>query len=135
MERAKLRGLWLELFGQFPHPRLRREVLVPILAYRLQEKAMGGLKPAIAKRLRAIAEEHTAGKAPTGNTMLSPKVGTRVVREWKGRLHEVAVLANGFEYDGEIYRSLSEIARGITGTRWSGPAFFGLKNRPPKRAA
>ncbi|HEY1649016.1 MAG TPA: DUF2924 domain-containing protein [Terracidiphilus sp.] len=135
MERSKLRELWLELFGQLPHLRLRREVLVPILAYRLQEKVLGGLKPATAKRLRVIAEQSTAGKEPTRNAMLHPTVGTRIVREWRGRLHEVAVLKNGFEYDGEIYRSLSEIARGITGTRWSGPAFFGLKNRSPKRAA
>ena len=135
MERAKLRELWLELFGQLPHPRLRREVLIPILAYRLQEKALGGLKPATAKRLRGIAEECTAGKEPAQNALFRPRVGTRIVREWQGRLHEVSVLASGLEYNGKSYRSLSEIARQITGTRWSGPAFFGLKNRPSRKAA
>ena len=66
---------------------------------------------------------------------IRPKPGTRFVREWQGKLHEVAVLADGYEYNDRIYRSLSEIARYITGTRWSGPAFFGLRRRGQKKAA
>ncbi len=108
---------------------------MPILAYRLQEKALGGLKPSTAKRLRALAEEPMNGKKSADSPMLRPKSGTRFVREWQGQLHEVSVLDTGLEYNGHTYRSLSEIAREITGTRWSGPAFFGLRKREARRAA
>jgi hypothetical protein len=135
MERAALRELWRELFGKLPHPRLRRELLVPILAYRLQEKVLGGLKQSTAKRLKTLAEEFMNGKRPVSNPVAHPKAGTRFVREWQGQLHEVAVLDQGLEYKGHNYRSLSEIAREITGTRWSGPAFFGLRKRDSRRAA
>jgi hypothetical protein len=135
MDRTALRNLWQESFGSLPHPRLRREILIRILAYRMQEKALGGLKPSTARRLRAIAEQVLGGKKPCGVPTLRAKAGTRIVREWHGKLHEVAVLENGFEYNGDVYRSLSEIARLITGTRWSGPAFFGLKKRDARRAA
>jgi len=135
MERSALQKLWLELFGKLPNPKLRRELLVPILAYRLQEKAFGGLKPSTAKRLKAVAEEFANGKKPAGSPSLRTKTGTRFIREWQGQLHEVAVLDKGLEYKGRTYRSLSEIAREITGTRWSGPAFFGLKKRDARRAA
>jgi hypothetical protein len=135
MERTALQELWRELFGKLPHPKLRRELLIPILAYRLQEKALGGLKPSTAKRLKALAEEFRNGKKPTNNPAVRPKAGTRFVREWQGKLHEVAVLDKSLEYNGHTYHSLSEIAREITGTRWSGPAFFGLKKREARRAA
>jgi hypothetical protein len=135
MHRTALQDLWLELFANRPHPRLRREILIPILAYRLQEKALGGLKPSTAKRLKALAEEMMSGTKRAQSPGAQLRAGTRIVREWKGRLHEVAVLEDGCEYNGRTYRSLSEIAREITGTRWSGPAFFGLKKRQSKRAA
>jgi hypothetical protein len=135
MGRAGLLNLWQELFGRLPNPRLRRELLVPILAYRLQEKALGGLKPSTAKRLKAMAEEVLSGTQSACSPMSRPKAGTRFVREWQGQLHEVAVLSKGLEYNGQTYRSLSEIAREITGTRWSGPAFFGLKKRESRRPA
>jgi hypothetical protein len=135
MSRKALQAFWLELFDKPPHPKLRREILIPILAYRLQEKALGGLKPATVKRLRTFAEEFACGKKSTHAPAVRSSLGMRLVREWRGRLHEVAVQDNCFEYDGRTFRSLSEIAREITGTRWSGPAFFGLKKRPSKRAA
>jgi hypothetical protein len=134
-KRTELRAIWQGLFGELPHQKLRREILVPILAYRLQEKALGGLKPSIAKRLRALDENIATGKITTAVTLTQPRPGTRMVREWQGRLHEVAVVDGGFEYSGSRYKSLSEIAREITGTRWSGPAFFGLKKRPSRKAA
>lgn len=133
MSRKAIQALWADLFGKAPSPSLRREVLVPILAYRLQEVAFGGLKPASEKRLRALAQngsEH--GQEAPG---LRPKPGTRFVREWQGKLHEVAVLADGYECNDRTYRSLSEIARYITGTRWSGPAFFGLRRRVQEKVA
>ncbi len=127
-ERKDLLDLWLELFGKPAHPRLRREILVPILAYRMQEKAFGGLKPSTCKRLRRLAEEVTASpRSSPASVRMKP--GTRIVREWQGQLHEVSVLDSGFEYQGNRFRSLSEIAGRITGTRWSGPLFFGLKKR------
>jgi hypothetical protein len=128
LDRKNLLGLWLELFGRPAHPRLRREILVPVLAYRMQEKAFGGLKPSTCKRLRRLAEEFATNTKPSA---ASPRLkpGTRIVREWQGQLHEVSVLDSGFEYQGNRFRSLSEIAGRITGTRWSGPLFFGLKKR------
>src|SRR5260370_2534063 len=111
MNRATLRALWQELFGQLPHKRLRRELLVPILAYRLQEKALGGLKPSIARRLRALAEDISTGKKPALVGPIQPRTGTRMVREWQGRLPEVAVVGGGVEYGGKRYRRLSEIMR------------------------
>jgi Protein of unknown function (DUF2924) len=135
MKTGDLRELWAKLFGEFPHPKLRRELLIPILAYRLQEKALGGLKPSVLRRLQAITAELGGGKRNTASRCLGPRPGTRMVRQWQGKLHEVVVLESGFMYDGQKYRSLSEIARDITGTRWSGPAFFGLKKRRSEEAA
>jgi hypothetical protein len=135
LDRTALRELWREVFGNIPHPGLRREILIPILAYRLQERAHGGLKPSAQKRLKALAEDFINGKKPGNGATVQPRAGTRVVREWQGKLHEVAVLENGFEYNGRTYRSLSKIAREITGTRWSGPAFFGMRKRESRRAA
>jgi len=107
-------------------------MLVPILAYRMQEKALGGLKPSTCKRLRRLAEEFAISSNSLPAPSLRMKAGTRIVREWQGQLHEVSVLDSGFEYLGQRFRSLSEIARQVTGTRWSGPLFFGLKKRSEK---
>ena len=135
LSRPALHEQWHALFGSQPHPKLRREILIPILAYRLQEKALGGLKPSTARRLRAVAEEIGGGKKIASNRSSGPRPGTRMVRQWQGKLHEVIVLESGFTYDGKKYKSLSEIARAITGTRWSGPAFFGLKKQKAEVAA
>jgi hypothetical protein len=135
LETCELRKLWRELFQNPPHPKLRRELLIPILAYRLQEKALGGMKPSIARRLRTIADELASGRRNPRNSQLAPRPGTRMVRQWQGKLHEVVTLESGYSYEGQKYTSLSEIARAITGTRWSGPAFFGLKKRRTEEAA
>jgi hypothetical protein len=135
LETSQLRKIWHDLFQNPPHPKLRRELMIPILAYRLQEKAFGGLKPSTARRLRAIADEVREGKKPASAQCLGPRPGTRMVRQWQGKLHEVITLESGFMYDGGKFRSLSEIARAITGARWSGPAFFGLKKRKTEEAA
>src|SRR5580700_60078 len=84
MKREALRGLWKELFGGLPNQKLRREILIPILAYRLQERALGGLKPAIARRLRSIAEEISSGNAPAPSSAGSLKPGARIIPEWQG---------------------------------------------------
>ena len=128
MKRKELLSLWRDLFDRMPCPALRRKTLIPILAYRIQEKAFGGLKESTVRKLRALADESVAGETPAQKS-LRPKIGTRYVREHAGKLHEVTVLESGYEYEGTTYRSLSEIACAITCTKWSGPAFFGLKRR------
>jgi hypothetical protein len=98
--------------------------MLPVLAFRVQELAHGGLKPETEAKLRAA----TASEPPGQNhTKPRFKAGTRLVREWNGKGHEVLITADGFEYLGETYKSLSLIACRITGTHWSGPAFFGTK--------
>jgi hypothetical protein len=129
--RQQLLDLWLKLHGRAAPPGIRRELMVPFLAYRIQEKAYGGLKTATRSKLLRIAR--ALEKAPSATEWLTkPKIkpGTRVVREWRGETHEVVVTESGYEYRGTSYRSLSELARKITGARWSGPAFFGLNNTP-----
>jgi hypothetical protein len=99
--------------------------MLPILAFRIQELAHGGLIPETKAKLREI----TASLSHTRQNDNRPrfKAGTRLVREWKGKVHEVLIVADGFEYFGETYKSLSPIACRITGTHWSGPAFFGTR--------
>ena len=99
--------------------------MLPILAFRLQELAHGGLKPETIARLREI--ELSLNPKGQNDARQRFKAGTRLVREWKGKVHEVVITAGGFEYQGETYKSLSPIACRITGTHWSGPAFFGTK--------
>jgi hypothetical protein len=123
MDHKALQQHWRDLIGREPSPGMRRNHMIPILAYRAQEKAFGGLKESTVRLLRELA----GGSASEAQPSYRPKTGTRYVREHNGKLHEVTVLDDGFEYDGENYRSLSEIAKAITGTKWSGPAFFGLK--------
>jgi hypothetical protein len=127
MDYKELQRQWRELIGREPSPGMRRAHMVPILAYRAQEKAFGGLKESTARMLRELA----LGIASEAQPVYRPKAGTRYVREHNGKLHEVTVVDDGFEYQGERYRSLSEIAKAITGTKWSGPAFFGLKRKTP----
>lgn len=128
-EMADLRVLWRDLYGSEP-PRHNRAFLVKRLAYRIQELAYGGLSAQTVRRLDALADEEEArvsGKRPRRRPSDQLVAGTRLVREWDGVEHGVTVLADGFEFQGRRYRSLSAIARAITGTRWNGPLFFGLR--------
>jgi|SRR5579862_1218387 len=132
LSRQQLLDLWHKLYGRNAPPGIRRELMVPFLAYRLQEKAYGGLKPATRTKLLRIA--HALEKAPSSNQLIVQpgiKPGTRIFRQWRGESHEVLVTESGYEYRGAKYESLSGIARKITGTRWSGPVFFGLKQGSP----
>jgi hypothetical protein len=128
--RQQLLDLWLKLYGRTAPPGIRRELMVPFLAYRMQEKAYGGLKPATRAQLLRIARA-LENATSTTEWLSKPKIkpGTRILRQWRGETHEIMVTESGYEYRAASYRSLSEIARKITGTRWSGPAFFGLKNK------
>ena len=125
-----LKQQWRELFAAEPPPYNRR-FLESRLAYRIQELAYGGLRPETVQRLEALGEQLDGGnpvlRRIRGDDM--PIVGTRLVREYQGVDHSVTVLADGFEYQGRPYQSLSAIARAITATRWNGWLFFGLKNR------
>lgn len=130
MDMVALKTLWRELNGSEPPP-YNRKFLESRLAYRVQELAYGGLKPETKTRLKALAEEleqqeNEAGRARTDNRLIA---GTRLIREWQGVEHSVTVTRDGFEYQGRPYKSLSAIARAITGTRWNGPLFFGIKNQ------
>jgi hypothetical protein len=124
-----LKVRWRELFGNEPPPYNRR-FLESRLAYRLQELAHGGLSADVHRRLKAAAGELPA-KGKTGRRTASdrPISGTRLIRDWKGVEHQVTVRDADFEYQGRPYKSLSAVARTITGTRWNGLVFFGLKGQ------
>ncbi len=128
LSKTALYDLWKQLFNASPSPKLRRDLMIPILAFRLQEQAFGPLKPAARTRLRQLSrafEKDSDSAIPSAPQI---RAGTRLVRQWRGQVHLVNVKTNGYEYQGTRYQSLSEIARLITGTRWSGPLFFGIKN-------
>jgi Protein of unknown function (DUF2924) len=124
-----LKQQWRDLFETEPPPYNRR-FLEHRLAYRIQELAYGGLKPETVKRLKALGEEFDGGDPVRRRRCANdrPIAGTRLIREYQGVEHCVTVRDTDFEYQGRPYKSLSAIARAITGTRWNGLAFFGLKN-------
>ena len=123
-----LRQQWRELFGTEPPPYNRR-FLESRLAYRIQELAYGGLKPETLARLEALGEQLDGGKVAVRRMRGddTPITGTRLIREYQGVEHVVTVTRDGFEYQGRPYKSLSAIARHITGTRWNGRVFFGMR--------
>ena len=124
-----LKQEWRVLFGAEPPPYNRR-FLESRLAYRVQELAFGGLKPETVARLEALGEQFSGGKVTVRRTHGDrPLAGTRLVREYQGVPHTVTVRTDDFDYQGRPYKSLSAIARHITGTRWNGILFFGLRSR------
>ncbi|QHQ35444.1 DUF2924 domain-containing protein [Algicella marina] len=131
MPTADLKAEWQDLFDG-PAPPFNRRYLESRLAYRIQELAYGGLKPETLRRLEEIGEELDGGdrrKRSRRADQGRPIVGTRLLREWQGVEHVVTVTADGFDWQGRPYKSLSAIARAITGTRWNGWVFFGLKRQ------
>jgi hypothetical protein len=125
---ADLKQKWRDLFDREPPPYNRR-FLESRLGYRIQELAYGGLSEETIERLEAIADELEGKRSrrlsgPTNR----PIAGTRLIREWNGVEHGVTVRNSDFEYQGRPYKSLSAIAKHITGTQWNGLVFFGLKN-------
>jgi Protein of unknown function (DUF2924) len=127
---AALKQQWRELFSKEPPP-FNRPYLQSRLAYRIQELAYGGLKPETVDRLVALGEQLDGGNIVLRRIRADsrPLAGTRLIREWQGVQHVVTVLLDGFEFEGRPYRSLSALARHITGTRWNGWTFFGLRTR------
>ena len=120
----ELRKEWRRLYRSQP-PRLSRDLLIRAIAYRIQELRYGGLSKTVIGKLAALGKAEQPGEktAVEGEKI---RAGARLVREWHGRTHAVTVEEGGFTYAGRTYRSLSAIARDITGARWSGPRFFGL---------
>jgi len=125
-----LKRQWRDLFETEPPPYNRR-FLESRLAYRIQELAYGGLKPETIERLEALGEQLDGGNFILRRTRSEEKPisGTRLIREWQGVEHCVTVRDYDYEYQGRPYKSLSAVARAITGTRWNGWVFFGLKNQ------
>jgi hypothetical protein len=126
---AELRAAWRRRFRSPPPNRLSRDLLMRSIAHKIQERAHGGLGKATLRKLEAFAEQLAAGDGRWLDPYRALKPGTRLVRSWGGETHSVLVLAEGFEYRGARFRSLSQLARTITRVRWSGPRFFGLKCR------
>jgi hypothetical protein len=122
--------LWWQLFTKDPPPAMRKDLMLRIIAHRLQEQQFGSPNEACCRRLRQIASAFEANPNAAISTKPLVKPGTRLVRQWKEQVHVVEVETKGYEYRGARYENLSEIARLITGARWSGPLFFGLKTKP-----
>ena len=129
MPAPELKAQWQQLFDQ-PVPAYNRRFIESRLAYRLQELAFGGLKPETITRLEALGEQLDGGKIDVRRQRGDdrPIAGTRLIREYQGVEHCVTVRDNDFEYQGRPYKSLSAVARTITGTQWNGVVFFGLKS-------
>jgi len=126
LDRPALCERWAAAFRRPAPKKISRDLFLRALANHVQEQAEGGLSKAARRRLAGLADPKTAG-GPPSSAAPRPRTGTRLIREWQGEVHRVTVLDGGFEYRGRRYASLSRIAREITGTRWSGPLFFGLR--------
>ncbi len=126
---ADLKTRWRDLYGTEPPRRVDRSLLIPAIAYRMQEHALGGLKAPLRRHLMRVASGAADGCRSRNYQRLRPGRGTVLVRDWRGVTHQVKMLEGGFLFRGQRYKSLSEVARIITGARWSGPLFFGLKTR------
>ena len=131
-----LRARWRTVFGRRPSPHLPRHLLFRVLAYRLQADRFGDLDTESRRLLDGAGSPEDAGKRAVDPSRLTSDVrpGTILAREWNGRMHRVTVLADGFAWNGKTYPSLSKIAFAITGTRWNGPKFFGMRDKSSRRA-
>jgi plastocyanin len=126
----ELRHRWKTLFGHPAPKSLRRTFLARAVAYQMRVEAYGGLSVATKRRLREIAKAVRNGDANAipGSSRIKP--GTQMIRQWQNTTHTVTALAEGFEWNGRIYKSLSAVANAITGTNWNGFSFFGIKRAP-----
>jgi len=139
IEIARLRGLdaealrarWHTVFRRKAPPRLSRHLLFRILAYRLQADHLGDLEPDVRRLLERSRSTADLRQLTTDLSRIEPRLkpGTVLRREWDGQLQQVMVLSDGFSWEGKTYLSLSKVASAITGTRWNGPRFFGLRDK------
>jgi hypothetical protein len=132
---ADLRAEWRRLYRASPPKKIGRDILELAVAWKLQERALGGLTSATRRRLADLAQTLESKGDLTKARSAKLRPGARLMREWRGASHEVLVTENGFLWRGERWRSLSVIAREITGTQWSGPRFFGLARNAPAEAS
>lgn len=126
LDRDELLNRWRVLYEQEPPASISRPLLLYAVAYRMQEQALGGFKPSTRRYLMRFAVE---GKAKPAMPVTNVKTGMRLLREWHGVIYEATITENGVMFKGKLYQSLSEVARIITGAKWSGPLFFGLKRK------
>jgi hypothetical protein len=136
LDLGDLQAHWHKVLGRRPSPHLPRHLLFRVLAYRLQADHFGDLDTKSRRLLDGAGSPEDAGKRAVDPGRLTADVrpGTILVREWNGRMQRVTVLAQGFAWNGKIYPSLSKIAFAITGTRWNGPKFFGMRDKPSREA-
>ena len=130
-----LRSRWQSVFQRPPPDHLPRHLLLRILAYRLQADLLGDLDTESQRLLDRSESPEKAGQQAAARRSIGVRPGTVLGREWNGQMHRVTVLENGFAWKGKTYPSLSKIALAITGTRWNGPRFFGLRDKPSKKEA
>lgn len=131
---AELRQQWAQAWGIQPHIHIGRKMLVQSLEYKRQEQAAGGIPPDVQQRLKALITAYKRNPRYFDEGLHGLKPGTRLVKTWREKRHAVLVTKYGFEYDGKTYTSLSEIASTITGSRWNGWVFFGIKKQSQKKA-
>lgn len=140
LDRSALVERWRILNDAEPPANISRPLLLRAAAYRMQEQILGGMKPASRRFLAKVFDDVATGRQvsmSSHNTTVkfSAKPGTRLLREWHGITYEVVVLEDGVTFRGKQYGSLSEVARVITGAKWSGPLFFGLKKKQANKPA
>lgn len=127
LSRGDLIERWMATHSRSPPKGISRRLLEYSVSYAVQAKAFGGLKPMVRRKLEraaSLGKAYQRSQKPITKKMMSP--GARLIRDWHGRTYTVDVVEGGFRYGGRDYNSLSQVAREITGTRWSGPRFFGL---------
>jgi hypothetical protein len=125
-----LRARWRTSFGRQAPAHLPKHLLLRLLAYRIQADALGDADPATVRYLDRLGGSHANASTPLpAEGAVRP--GTLLVREWNGACHRVMALDEGFAWNGASFKSLSQVARAMTGTRWNGPRFFGLRGRGP----
>ena len=133
LDLSKLRQHWRDLYKADASPHLSREPLLRAVAYRMQEVDLGGLRPQRQRQLRQVAQQLKQTEAANTRPRAELKAGTRLVREWQGRTYDVLVLDGGFSWQDTHYRSLSALARRITGTAWVGAALLRIETEPARR--
>jgi hypothetical protein len=126
---SELREIWALRLGHDPPPLRSREIFRRMLGYRLQAAVHGDLSLEARRKLVAIEARRTSPRTKAAPLPVRLGVGAVLIREWKGVRHEVRVMPDGFHHEGMVYKSLSEVARAISGTRWNGPLFFGLRGK------
>ena len=133
MNKAQLLEIWERTFPTPPPAKLRKELMVPILAHRMQEAVHGGLSRTARARLQRLIDERPTASARVRKERSASQPASKLIRSWGGEIHEVLITAEGYVYRGETFRKLSPIAKRITGTQWSGPAFFGTRTAEKTR--